>query len=132
MINIPQQLRKPIYDMLLHLLHDSNDIVVRFTAANTLRLCKDHTSHYLLVSQQNTVRAEELIFGLQLIHIVTDDLNFYASEFVEYLDSVINLVFKLLIDLREVDSKLQILNVVSTLISQMEEKVISTFVGCFV
>lgn len=38
-MKIPQELRRPIYIVLLPFLHESNDIVVRLTAADTLRLC---------------------------------------------------------------------------------------------
>jgi hypothetical protein len=54
---------------------------------------------------------------------VVEDLNFYAEVFMEFLDGTINLLFKLLVDLKSIDSKLQVLNVISSLITQMEERV---------
>jgi hypothetical protein len=42
---------------------------------------------------------------------------------MEFLDGTINLLFKLLVDLKSIDSKLQVLNVISSLITQMEERV---------
>lgn len=52
-----------------------------------------------------------------------EDLQFKAEDFLEFLDGAINLLFKLLVDLKSIDSKLQVINVLSSLISQMEERV---------
>jgi hypothetical protein len=54
---------------------------------------------------------------------VIDDVNFYVEPFLEYLDQMIRALFKLLGDVEECDTKLQILNIVGILIQQLEEKV---------
>jgi len=38
-MKIPEQMRRPLYRSLLPLIHESNDIVVRLAAADTLRIC---------------------------------------------------------------------------------------------
>src|SRR3989344_3012953 len=60
---------------------------------------------------------------LRCARVVVEDLNFYAEVFMEFLDGTINLLFKLLVGLKSIDSKLQVLNVISSLITQMEERV---------
>jgi hypothetical protein len=55
---------------------------------------------------------------------VIDDVDFSVEVFVEFLEPTLQLLFTLLTQVQECDAKLQVLDVVAVVISQLDVKVI--------
>ncbi|CAH0385174.1 unnamed protein product [Bemisia tabaci] len=81
-VQLSAENRSTLYESMLPLLQPNEDMVVRLTAANTIKLA-------------------------------VDDFGFNADEFLKYLEPLFSLLFQLLKDCQECDSKMQVLSVLS-------------------
>ena len=57
-----------------------------------------------------------------------DDVDFSVEVFIEFLEPTLQVLFKLLSQVQECDAKLQVLDVVAVVISQLESKVIHKYI----
>ncbi|XP_070542667.1 importin-11-like [Ptychodera flava] len=91
-VKLSTDLRPTVYEALLPLLADTEDTVVRITAAQTLKIC-------------------------------VDDFEFKTVQFMPYLESSFELLFQLLQQVSECDTKMQALHVMSFVIERVERQI---------
>ncbi|CAB4042221.1 Importin-11, partial [Paramuricea clavata] len=84
--------RPTLYEIIINLMNESEDLVVRLNASKTL---------------QSAV----------------DDFEFRTEEFLPYLEASVSLLFKLLCDAKECDTKMHILFVMSMVIERVGPKI---------
>ena len=87
-VKLSPELRPRLYEMLMPMLSNSQDLVVRLAAAKALK-------------------------------VVIDDFEFSVEELEPYLEQVFSLLFSLLKEVSECDTKLNVLNVLSYLIERV-------------
>ncbi|CAH2296266.1 importin-11 isoform X1 [Pelobates cultripes] len=102
-VKFKSELRPSLYEAILTLLQDQ-DLVVRIETATTLKL--------------------------NILSMV-DDFEFRTEQFLPYLESIFSLIFQLLQQVTECDTKMQILHVLSCVIERVSMQ-IRPFVGCLV
>eukprot|EP01117_Protostelium_nocturnum_P019129 TRINITY_DN8201_c0_g1_i1.p1 TRINITY_DN8201_c0_g1~~TRINITY_DN8201_c0_g1_i1.p1 ORF type:complete len:1015 (+),score=363.64 TRINITY_DN8201_c0_g1_i1:126-3170(+) len=72
------------------------------------------------------MKEEDVVMRLTAIatlRALIDNVEFYVDPFMDYLDKCIVFTFKLLHDVEECDTKLQVLQVIQTFITQLEGKI---------
>ena len=87
-VKLSPELRPRLYEMLMPMLSNSQDLVVRLAAAKAMK-------------------------------VVIDDFEFSVEELEPYLEQVFSLLFSLLKEVNECDTKLNVLNVLSYLIERV-------------
>lgn len=87
-VKLSPQLRPKLYQIIIPLLHGQEDLVVRITAAKSLK-------------------------------VVIDDFEFCSEEFEPFLGTSFGQLFQLLGEVKECDTKLSVLNVLSYIIERM-------------
>ena len=87
-VKLSPELRPRLYEMLMPMLSNSQDLVVRLAAAKAMK-------------------------------VVIDDFEFSVEELEPYLEQVFSLLFSLLKEVSECDTKLNVLNVLSYLIERV-------------
>lgn len=87
-VKLSSSLRPTLYQAILPLLQNNEDLVVRLEAANTLKLA-------------------------------VDDFEFKVDQFLPFLEMSFSLLFQLLKEVEECDSKMQILHVISFVIERV-------------
>ncbi|KAL5005534.1 hypothetical protein ScPMuIL_018990 [Solemya velum] len=95
-VKMSVSLRPVLYEAILPLLNEKEDMVVRLEAANTLK-------------------TDILSKCFSLL----DDFEFNTDQFLPYLDSSFTLLFQLLKEVNECDSKMQVLHVISFVIERV-------------
>eukprot|EP01103_Thecamoeba_quadrilineata_P016885 TRINITY_DN5793_c0_g1_i2.p1 TRINITY_DN5793_c0_g1~~TRINITY_DN5793_c0_g1_i2.p1 ORF type:complete len:721 (-),score=154.85 TRINITY_DN5793_c0_g1_i2:794-2899(-) len=79
----------------------------------------------------NLMADQDVVIALSAtttLKILIDDCKFYVDSFLEYLNTVVDLLFRLMMNLHQDDTILQVLDVLSTLTERVAEK-ISPFTG---
>ncbi|XP_077988870.1 importin-11-like [Glandiceps talaboti] len=90
-VKLATNLRPTVYEALLPLLADNEDMVVRITAAQALK--------------------------------IVDDFEFKTDQFMPYLETSFQLLFQLLQQVSECDTKMQALHVMSFVIERVERQI---------
>ncbi|XP_053557296.1 importin-11 [Bombina bombina] len=81
----------------------------------------------LLQDQDLVVRIETAT----TLKLTVDDFEFRTEQFLPYLESIFSLLFRLLQEVNECDTKMQVLHVISCVIERVNNQ-IRPFVGCLV
>ncbi|KAM4808983.1 importin-11 [Rhinophrynus dorsalis] len=103
-VKFKSDLRPLLYEAILTLLQDQ-DLVVRIETATTLKL--------------------------NILWTRMDDFEFRTEQFLPYLESIFSLIFQLLQQVTQCDTKMQVLHVLSCVIERVHMQ-IRPFVGCLV
>ncbi|CAB1449359.1 unnamed protein product, partial [Pleuronectes platessa] len=114
-VKFKSDLRPLLYEVILSLMQDP-DLVVRIETATTLKLnilCIQ--SSYFILNSGPPV----------------DDFEFRTEQFLPYLESIFGLLFQLLQQVTECDTKMQVLHVISCVIERVNIQ-IRPYVGCLV
>uniref|UniRef100_A0A3Q1G5H0 Importin-11 n=1 Tax=Acanthochromis polyacanthus TaxID=80966 RepID=A0A3Q1G5H0_9TELE len=109
-VKFKSDLRPLLYEVILTLMQDP-DLVVRIETATTLKL--------------NILPILTLFFRLDT------PLGFRTEQFLPYLESIFGLLFQLLQQVTECDTKMQVLHVISCVIERVNIQ-IRPYVGCLV
>eukprot|EP00058_Branchiostoma_floridae_P024325 XP_002609815.1 hypothetical protein BRAFLDRAFT_114481 [Branchiostoma floridae] len=97
-------LRPMMYEAILPLLGTEEDLVVRITAANTLRI--------------------DILHNVSLtVFPPVDDFEFKSEQFLPYLERSFSLLFHLLQQVSECDTKMQVLHVLSFVIERVGSEI---------
>jgi hypothetical protein len=102
---IGDEIRTSVYQVLISYLGDK-DLVIALTAAHSLSKCIKFLVFFNLV--------------------VINDLTFNKEYFLEFLEPCVTMIFQLLGNVVEADTKLSLLTVISLLVEQLHEKVFIT------
>ncbi|RVE68075.1 hypothetical protein OJAV_G00088100 [Oryzias javanicus] len=119
-------LRPLLYEVILSLMQDP-DLVVRIETATTLKL-------NILPVFPFFFSDETLICDFFRSHCITARAkkdNFRTEQFLPYLESIFGLLFHLLQQVTECDTKMQVLHVISCVIERVNIQ-IRPYVGCLV
>ncbi|GCC27139.1 hypothetical protein chiPu_0005561 [Chiloscyllium punctatum] len=111
-VKFKSELRPLLYEAILNLMQDQ-DRVVRIETATTLKL------DILFNVDRNTV------------FIFDNDFEFRTEQFVPYLENIFSLLFHLLQEVTECDTKMHVLHVISCVIERVGMQ-IRPYVGCLV
>uniref|UniRef100_A0A3Q2QX65 Importin-11 n=1 Tax=Fundulus heteroclitus TaxID=8078 RepID=A0A3Q2QX65_FUNHE len=104
-VKFKSDLRPLLYEVILSLMQDP-DLVVRIETATTLNFIHNSGSP-------------------------VDDFEFRTEQFLPYLESIFGLLFQLLQQVTECDTKMQVLHVISCVIERVNTQ-IRPYVGCLV
>ncbi|MED6273505.1 Importin-11, partial [Characodon lateralis] len=119
-VKFKSDLRPLLYEVILTLMQDP-DLVVRIETATTLKL-------NILPKFQAVQTGTK--FSIKLRSPV-DDFEFRTEQFLPYLESIFGLLFQLLQQVTECDTKMQVLHVISCVIERVNTQ-IRPYVGCLV
>ncbi|KAI7797680.1 putative importin-11, partial [Triplophysa rosa] len=124
-VKFKPDLRPLLYEVILSLMQDP-DLVVRIETATTLKL--DILSDCL-----NDAESPEITPAVITLNSTSpvDDFEFRTEQFLPYLESIFSLLFQLLQQVNECDTKMQVLHVISCVIERVSIQ-IRPYVGCLV
>ncbi|KAG7481216.1 hypothetical protein MATL_G00064160 [Megalops atlanticus] len=124
-VKFKSDLRPLLYEAILSLMQDP-DLVVRIETATTLKLNILFEAEW--VSQ---LAARNTALSLLNASLPVDDFEFRTEQFLPYLESIFGLLFQLLQQVTECDTKMQVLHVISCVIERVNIQ-IRPYVGCLV
>ncbi|KAJ8285217.1 hypothetical protein GJAV_G00023640 [Gymnothorax javanicus] len=110
-VKFKSDLRPLLYEAILNLMQDP-DLVVRIETATTLKL------NILSFLERSSSGISALNASLPV-----DDFEFRTEQFLPYLESIFGLLFQLLQQVTECDTKMQVLHVISCVIERVGTQV---------
>ncbi|CAN8220362.1 unnamed protein product [Coccothraustes coccothraustes] len=113
-VKFKSDLRPVLYEAIRNLLQDC-DLVVRIETATTLNL---------------GIYLQSVLFFLNVC-LPVDDFEFRTDQFLPYLESMFTLLFQLLQEVTQCDTKMHVLHVLSCVIERVKMQ-IRPYVGCLV